>query len=85
MTMNPEDIQDRRGVVWMGEIPLGEEDKYRYPTEFDVEMMLYESEVLTEEEYDAMTKEESEEFYKMHPYRNSIRNQTALFLNPFVG
>ena len=64
MTMNPEDILDRRGVVWMGEIPLGEEDKYRYPTEFDVEMMLYESEVLTEEEYDAMTEKESEEFYK---------------------
>jgi hypothetical protein len=64
MTMNPEDIQDRRGVIWMGKIPLGEEDKYRYPTEFDVEMMLYESEVLTEEEYDAMTEEESKEFYK---------------------
>jgi hypothetical protein len=27
-------------------------------------MMLYESEALTEEEYDAMTEEESEEFYK---------------------
>ena len=64
MTMNPEDAEDRRGVVWMGEIPLGEEDKYRYPTEFDVEMMLYETEVLTEEEYDAMTEEELEEFYK---------------------
>ena len=58
MTMNPEDIQDRRGIIWMGEIPLGEEDKYRYPTEFDVEMMLYESEALTEEEYDAMTERE---------------------------
>ena len=58
MTMNPEDIQDRRGVVWMGEIPLGEEDKYRYPTDFEVEMMLYESEALTEEEYDAMTQKE---------------------------
>ena len=64
MTMNPEDIQDRRGVIWMGEIPLGEEDKYRYPTEFDIEMMLYETEVLTEEEYDAMTEEELEKFYK---------------------
>tara|TARA_Y100000296_G_scaffold81497_1_gene108784 strand:- start:5318 stop:5554 length:237 start_codon:yes stop_codon:yes gene_type:complete len=64
MTMNPEDIQDRRSVVWMGKIPLGEEDKYRYPTEFDLEMMLYETEVLTEEEYDAMTEEELEEFYK---------------------
>ena len=62
--MNPEDIQDRRSVVWMGKIPLGEEDKYRYPTEFDLEMMLYETEVLTEEEYDAMTEEELEEFYK---------------------
>ena len=58
MTMNPEDIQDRRGVIWMGEIPLGEEDKYRYPTEFDIEMMLYETEVLTEEEYNAMTEKE---------------------------
>jgi hypothetical protein len=48
----------------MGQIPLGEEDKYRYPTEFELEMMLYESEALTEEEYDAMTEEESEEFYK---------------------
>ena len=58
MPMNPEDSEDKRGVVWMGEIPLGEEDKYRYPTEFDVEMMLYESEALTEEEYDAMTQKE---------------------------
>ena len=64
MTMNPEDSEDKRGVVWMGEIPLGEEDKYRYPTEFELEMMLYESEALTEEEYDAMTEEESKEFYK---------------------
>ena len=56
--MNPEDIQDRRGIIWMGEIPLGEEDKYRYPTEFELEMMLYESEALTEEEYDAMTQKE---------------------------
>ncbi len=58
MTMNPEDVQDKRCVIWMGEIPIGGEDEYRYPTEFDVEMMLYESEVLTEEEYDAMTVKE---------------------------
>ena len=64
MTMNPEDAEDKRGIVWMGEIPLGEEDKYRYPTDFEVEMMLYESEALTEEEYDAMTEKELEEFYK---------------------
>ena len=58
MTMNPKDVSDKRSVVWMGQIPLGEEGDYRYPTEFDVEMMLYESEVLTEEEYDAMTERE---------------------------
>ena len=38
MTMNPEDVQDKRSVIWMGEIPLGEEDKYRYPTDFDIEL-----------------------------------------------
>ena len=58
MTMNPEDIKDRRGVVWMGEIPIGGEDEYRYPTDFEVEMMLYEGEVLTEEEFDAMSEKE---------------------------
>ena len=58
MTMNPEDVKDRRGVIWMGEIPIGGEDEYRYPTDFEVEMMLYESEALTEEEYDAMTQKE---------------------------
>ena len=58
MTMNPEDVKDKRGVIFMGQIPLGEEDKYRYPTEFELEMMLYESEALTEEEYDAMTEKE---------------------------
>ena len=56
--MNPEDAEDKRSVVWMGEIPLGEEDGFRYPTNFEVEMMLYESEALTEEEYDAMTQKE---------------------------
>ena len=56
--MNPEDAEDKRGVIFMGQIPLGEEDKYRYPTEFELEMMLYESEALTEEEYDAMTQKE---------------------------
>jgi len=64
MTMNPEDSQDKRSVVWMGEIPIGGEDEYRYPTDFEVEMMLYESETLTLEEYEAMTEEELEEFYK---------------------
>jgi len=64
MTMNPEDVKDRRGVVWMGEIPIGKEDEYRYPTDFEVEMMLYESEALTLEEYEAMTEKELEEFYK---------------------
>ena len=58
MTMNPEDVKDKRFVCLMGQIPLGEEDKYRYPTEFELEMMLYESEALTEEEYDAMTEKE---------------------------
>ena len=58
MTMNPEDAEDRRDVLWMGEIPLGEEANYRYPTDFEVEMMLYESEALTEEEYNAMTEKE---------------------------
>ena len=56
--MNSEDVKDKRGVIFMGQIPLGEEDKYRYPTDFEVEMMLYESEALTEEEYDAMTQKE---------------------------
>ncbi len=64
MTMNPEDAQDRRGIVWMGEIPLGEESKYRYPTDFELEMMLYESEALTEEEHDAMSKEEFSQWKK---------------------
>ena len=64
MTMNPEDVQDKRCVIWMGEIPIGEEDKYRYPTDFEVEMMLYESETLTLEEYEAMTEKELEEFHK---------------------
>ena len=58
MTMNSEDVKDKRFVCLMGQIPLGEEDKYRYPTEFELEMMLYESEALTEEEYDAMTEKE---------------------------
>ena len=49
---------DERGVVWLGQIPLGQEDKYRYPSDFEVEMMLYESETLTEEEFNAMSEEE---------------------------
>ena len=56
--MSPEDTEDKRGVIFMGQIPLGKEDEYRYPTEFELEMMLYESETLTEEEYDAMTEKE---------------------------
>jgi hypothetical protein len=55
MTMDP---KDNRSVILMGQIPLDKEDEFRYPTEFELEMMLYESEVLTEEEYDAMTQKE---------------------------
>ncbi len=62
--MKPEDSQDKRSVVWMGKIPLGEEDKYRYPTEFDTQMMLYESKVLTEEEHDAMSEKEFSQWQK---------------------
>ena len=64
--MNPEQVEkkDDRMVLFMGEIPAGQEDKYRYPTEFELEMMLYESETLTEEEYDAMNEKELYQWYK---------------------
>ena len=64
MTMNSEDVKDKRLVCLMGQIPLGEEDKYRYPTEFELEMMLYESEALTEEEHDAMSEKEFSQWRK---------------------
>ena len=41
MTMNPEDAEDKRSVVWLGEIPLGKEDEMRYPTAEEVEVSLY--------------------------------------------
>jgi hypothetical protein len=56
--------KDKKNVVWMGEIPFGQEDKFRYPTEEEVEMAFYVSENLTEEEYDNMTEKEKEEFYR---------------------
>ena len=56
--MNPEDVQDRRTVVWLGEIPPGKENEMRYPTEEEVELSLYVMENLSEEEYDKMTEEE---------------------------
>ena len=60
--MNPEDVQDRRTVVWLGEIPPGKENEMRYPTEEEVELSLYVMENLSEEEYDKMTDEEYNEF-----------------------
>ena len=62
--MNPEDTEDKRDVVWMGEIPPGQKDKMRYPTDEEVEMALYEMENLSEEEYDAMTQKERDEYYQ---------------------
>lgn len=64
MTMNPEDAQDRRAVVWLGVIPPGKENEMRYPTEEEVEVSLYVMENLSEEEYDKMTEEEYNEFEK---------------------
>jgi len=64
MTMNPDDAKGKKAVLWMGEIPPGQDDKFRYPTEEEVEIALYEMETLTEEEYFAMTDEEREIFYK---------------------
>ena len=60
MTMNPEQVEkkDDRMVLFMGEIPAGQEDKYRSPTDFELDMMLYEAENLTEKEYDSMSDEE---------------------------
>ena len=62
MTMNPEDAEDKRGVVWMGEIPWGKEDEMRYPTAEEVEISLYVMENLSEEEYDKMTEKEYDDF-----------------------
>jgi|TARA_B100001964_G_scaffold210330_1_gene244580 hypothetical protein len=62
MTMNPEDTEDKRGVVWLGEIPWGKEGEMRYPTAEEVEISLYVMENLSEEEYDKMTEKEYEDF-----------------------
>ena len=62
--MNPEDTEDKREVVWMGEIPFGQNDKFRYPTEEEVEMALYEMENLSEKEYFSMTEKEKKDFYR---------------------
>jgi len=59
---NKDEYEDKRGVVWMGEIPLGKENEMRYPTEEEVEISLYVLENLPEEEYDKMTEEEYNEF-----------------------
>lgn len=60
MTMNPEQAskEDDRMIVFMGKIQKGDEDKFRYPTDFELDLMLYEAENLTEEEYDSMSDEE---------------------------
>ena len=62
VTMSSKDVQDRRTVVWLGEIPPGKENEMRYPTEEEVELSLYVMENLSEEEYDKMTEEEYKEF-----------------------
>ena len=62
MTMSSKDVQDRRMVVWLGEIPPGKEHEMRYPTEEELELSLYVMENLSEEEYDKMTEEEYNEF-----------------------
>tara|TARA_Y100001938_G_scaffold147983_1_gene230492 strand:+ start:816 stop:1079 length:264 start_codon:yes stop_codon:yes gene_type:complete len=62
VTMSSKDVQDRRTVVWLGEIPPGKENQMRYPTEEEVELSLYVMENLSEEEYDKMTEEEYKEF-----------------------
>ena len=49
---------DQRGVLFLGQIQDEDGRNFRYPTDFELEMMIYESEVLTEEEYDSMTDEE---------------------------
>ena len=46
------------GVLFLGQIQDEDGRNFRYPTDFELEMMIYESEVLTEEEYDSMTDEE---------------------------
>jgi hypothetical protein len=64
MIMNPEDMQDKRVVVWLGEIPLGKENEMRYPTEEELEFALYLMDNLSDEECDKMTEEEYSEFEK---------------------
>ena len=57
MTMSSKDVQDRRTVVWLGEIPPGKENEMRYPTEEEVELSLYVMENLSEEEYNEFERE----------------------------
>ena len=52
------DEPDERTVVLMGEISPDQQHTHRYPTDFEVEMMIYEGEALTEEEFEAMSEEE---------------------------
>ena len=33
--------KDKRAVIWLGMIPPGQEHKYRYPTEEEVDEMLW--------------------------------------------
>ena len=58
--MNEED----KSICWLGTIPEDEKDTFRYPTEEEIEMALYEAENLTEEEYESMSKKERDNFYK---------------------
>ena len=53
-----------KSICWLGTIPECDKDKMRYPTEEEIEMALYESENLTEEEYESMSKKERNKFYK---------------------
>lgn len=64
MTMNSEDVQDKRVVVWLGEIPPGKEHEMRYPTEEEIEFSLYLMDHLSDEECAKMTEVEYSEFEK---------------------
>lgn len=52
MTMNPEAAhnKDTRKIVWMGEIPVGMENEMRYPTEKEIDEMIYDAGNMTDEE-----------------------------------
>tara|TARA_B100000287_G_C20637254_1_gene782121 strand:+ start:269 stop:775 length:507 start_codon:yes stop_codon:yes gene_type:complete len=54
----PTKTKDTREIVLLGQIQDGDEGKLRPPTDFELELMLYESEALTEEEYNSMNDEE---------------------------